>query len=216
MTLHHSQQTDLDHLLPFDIIEYCRFDRFDFKILLTATPAQGRWPTVKIWLDGKVLLSSTVEEQLEYTYSETLDMNLSEKILEIEYVGKTDKDTVTNDTGSIVENQSLTVKQVIVNGIDIIANETIYRFGNYTMDLPPEKRAYYIEHGYSVEPTHSLDMFENGHWRMHFPIPITTNIVKLKATQELHEKWPDPDLLNAIVDTVNNIRRLEQKLKEQQ
>lgn len=215
MTLHRSLQTDLDHLLPDGIIDYCRFDRFDFKLAFISTPAAGRWPTVKIWLDGVELASATVEGSWEYSYTETLDMDLSNKVLEIEYVGKTENDTITDDTGAIVENQSLIVKEVTVNGIDIIDNQTIYRFGNYTMDLPPEKRAYYIEHGYSVEPTHSLDMFENGHWRMTFPLPITTNIVKLKATQELHEKWPDPDLLNAIVDTVNNIRRLEQKLQEQ-
>jgi hypothetical protein len=215
MSLHHSQQTNLDHLLPEGITDYCRFDRFDFQLELSSTSAEGRWPTVNVWIDGKLAHSSKVIKQHEYTYSEILDMSLDAKVLEIEYADKTNQDTTTDADGEILENQSLTIKQLIVNGIDLIQNQTLYRLGDYTMYLPPEKRAYYIEHGYSVEPTHSLTMFENGKWRITMPLPITTNIVKLKAVQELHEKWPDPELLNAIVDTVNNIRRLEKLIKEQ-
>ena len=214
MPLHQTQQTNLDYLLPDNIVDYCRFDKFDFKISLLATPAQDRWPEVKIWLDDKLLQSSYVNGQYEYSYSEILDMLLEAKVLEIEYAGKTAADTITDEHDNIVENQSLTIEQIVVNGIDLIQNQTLYRLGDYTMDLSPEKRAYYIKHGYSITPTHSLTMFENGKWSINIPIPITTSIVKLKAVQACHEKWPDPDLLNAIVDTVNNIRCLEGLLKE--
>jgi hypothetical protein len=119
MSLHHSQQTDLDHLLPEGITDYCRFDRFDFQIELSSTSAEGRWPTVNVWIDGKLAHSSKVIKQHLYTYSEILDMSLDAKVLEIEYAGKTNEDTTTDADGEILENQSLTINQLIVNGIDL-------------------------------------------------------------------------------------------------
>lgn len=217
MPLHRSQQTNLDYLLDPDIIDYCQFDRFDLKLTLTATDADRRWPGIRIWVDGQVIADQQIADGIfEFEYAQKVDMNCNNKVLEIEYYGKTDQDTITDTTGNIVQNQSVTIERLLINDIDIIENDTMYQLGNYTAELSPEKRAYYIEHGYSVEPTHSLTMYENGRWRLTIPLPVLTAIVKLKAKQETHEKWPDPDLLNAIVDTVNNIRSLEQKLKEQQ
>lgn len=217
MPLHRSQQTNLDHLLDPEIIEYCRFDRFDLKLTLTATDADCRWPGIRIWNDGKIIADQSVTDGIfEFEYNEIVDMSRSNKVLEIEYYGKTDQDTITDSSGNIIQNQSLTIERLLINDIDIIENSTMYQLGNYTAELSPEKRAYYIEHGYSVEPTYSLNMFENGRWRLTIPLPILTTLVKLKAVQEAHEKWPDPELLNSIVTTVNNIRLLEKQLKEQQ
>lgn len=215
MKLHSSLQHKLDYLLPDDIVEYCRFDRFDFMLRLAGTPAAGRWPEINIRLDGKIIASSRVKEQgFDFEYSEKLDMSLTHKILEIEYVGKTNDDTVVDSQGTILENQSLTIEELVVNGIDIIANNTMPELGNYTMNLDPGKLAYYQEHGYSIEPTTDLDMYENGVWRLILPIPIITHIAKIKNKLDPHEKWPDPDLLDDIITTIQDIRKLEQKLKE--
>jgi len=212
---HYSQQTNLDYLIPTDIIDYCRFDRFDFSLKFSGTPAAGRWPELQILVDGQPVATAQCDNTgFEFQYSEKLDMSLSHKVLEIKYVEKTNKDTVVDSQGNILENQSLSIKELLINGIDIIDNETMPLLGSYTMDLDPDKLAYYQQHGLSVEPTHSLDMYENGTWRLTLPIPITTSIAKLKNKDDPHEKWPDLNLLNDIVNTVKDIRILEQQLKE--
>lgn len=215
MPLHRSQQTKLDYLIPADLIEYCRFDSFDFRLNLTATSARGNWPTVKIWLDKKLIASGTVGiDGFEYSYAEQLDMSLSRKVLEIEYVGKTNNDTVVDATGNILENQSLSISSLIVNKVDIVNNDIIQMLGNYTMNLDPEKLKYYQENNISLEPTTDLDMYENGYWQLTFPIPIVTNLAKIKNKEDPNEKWPDPVLIGEIVNTIHDIRQLEQKLKE--
>jgi hypothetical protein len=215
MPLHSSQQTNLDYLIPPDLIEYCRFDRFDFRLNLVASSARGHWPTVKVWVDGKLTASGVVDNNgFECVYEEQLDMTLATKVLEIEYTGKTNGDTVVDDHGNILENQSLSIKSLIVNRVDIVNNDIIQQLGNYTMALDPEKLKYYQENNLSTEPTDSLDMYENGCWRMTFPIPIVTNLSKIKNQIDPRVQWPDPILIGEIVNTIHTIRALEKKLKE--
>jgi hypothetical protein len=216
MKLHHSLQTELDYLLPNDIVEYCRFDRFDFVLRLIGTPAGNRWPKVKIWVDGKLIAQHRVESNgFNFEYSEQLDMSLTSKTLEIEYTEKTNKDTIVDCNGNILENQSLTIVDLIVNSVDIIANNTMPIMGNYTMNLDLEKLVHYQAHGYNTEPTDNLDMYENGRWQLIFPIPVTTHIAKIKNEQDPHKKWPDTALLKDIITTITDIRKLEKQLKEQ-
>jgi hypothetical protein len=215
MTLHSSQQTNLDYLIPQDLIEYCEFDQFNFGLSLTATSARNRWPTVKVWLDGKLIASDIVDNHgFEYRYSERLDMSLSAKVLEIEYNGKNDEDTVVDQHGNILENQSLSIRSLIVNRVDIINNDIIQQLGSYTRSFSPEKLKYYEQNNLSTEPTDSLDMYENGRWRMTFPIPIVTNLSKIKNKIDPQVQWPDPILIGEIVNTIHAIRDLEKQLKE--
>jgi hypothetical protein len=141
-------------------------------------------------------------------------MSLSAKVLEIEYNGKNDEDTVVDQHGNILENQSLSIRSLIVNRVDIINNDIIQQLGSYTRSFSPEKLKYYEQNNLSTEPTDSLDMYENGRWRMTFPIPIVTNLSKIKNKIDPQVQWPDPILIGEIVNTIHAIRDLEKQLKE--
>ena len=128
--------------------------------------------------------------------------------LKIEYYGKNNEDTVTGADGNIIENQSLEIKKILVNGVDIVADNLYTRLGSYNMFLDDQKRQYYQAHGYSIGPSHSLHMFENGCWQLDFDMPILQNLVKLNTHQQAHEKWPDPELLLEIYSAINTIKGL--------
>jgi hypothetical protein len=173
-----------------------------------------RWPNIRIWLDGQLILNQSVQNgQLEFDYKGRVDMQKDQVVLEIEYYGKTDNDTCVNDHGQIVQNQSVTIENLLINNVDVVENRIIYLLGNYTAELSTEKLAYYIKHGYHVGPSHSLAMHENGRWRLAIKLPILTNFIRMVSPQEAHEKWPDPELLNNIITTASNIRKLEQQIK---
>lgn len=215
MRLHKSQRTDLDYLLDNTVIEYCNFDRFDLNLVLSSTPAEKRWPTVKIWMDTELVAEKTVANgKWHFDFSTKVDLERDHVCLEIEYVDKTDRDTVIDAQGSIVQNQSVTIEKIFVNDVDLLETNMIYTLGHYTPELSPEKTAYYLKQGYSIEPSHTLTMYENGRWQMRMPLPISTNFVRTMAKQEAHEKWPDPELLTNIIKTVNTIRDLERKIKK--
>lgn len=216
MPLHKSQQTNLDYLLDPSIIEYCKFDRFNLKLRLSATAVDQRWPSINIWMNDKLITDLVVTNgSSEFEYNTIVDACQDQIVLEIEYHGKTNDDTVADPTGKIVQNQSVTIEQILVNNVDIIETNIIYQLGNYTAELSQEKREYYIKHGYSIEPSQVLTMYENGRWKLKMSVPVLTGFVKMITKQESHEKWPDSELLNNIIDTVKNIKNLERKIKEQ-
>jgi hypothetical protein len=214
MKLHKSQQTDLDFLMPLEILDLCQFDRFDLDLELVGVSANGRNPSVKIWIDNQLVADQLIHSVTHFKFNKILDLTTDRINIRIEYYNKTDADTIVDSDGNITETQSLTLSRITINGVDIIKSNLIYRLGNYTMNLSPEKYKYYTNHGFNTGPTHSLGMYENGAWNLNMKIPILTNFVRLESFQELHEKWPNPELLMAIFNLISEIRTLEKTINE--
>ena len=200
-------QSYLDFLIPEQILRKINSNNLEVQIKFRATAAQARWPWVRVWLNSQLIANQPMVSDNSVTFSS--DMVDSQAQLKIEYYGKTNNDTITDATGQIVENQSLEIKQITVNGVDIVANNLYTSLGSYHMYLDDQKREYYLTHGYSTGPSHSLHMFENGHWQLEFDLPVLSNLVQLKTQQQAHEKWPDPELLLEIYSTINTIKELE-------
>jgi hypothetical protein len=203
---------NLDFLIPEHIIDQCRLNHFDLLIGVRGIPVQSRYPTVKVRVNSSVIYDAPAVDYIEIPFNCVGDVGSYQVI--VEYYNKKDSDTVVNDQGHIIENQHVKIVKIVVNEVDIVQSQIIYNLGNYTKNLTKEQTAYYVEHGYDVGPTHSLEMYENGYWTLNFKMPVLPEFIKLKKTHIKHEKSWFYDLNHRIYDTINNIRAIEKKINQ--
>jgi len=202
---------NLDFLIPKDIFAQCQLNHFNLKIGLQGYSAQGRYPNVRVKVNNTVIYDEPTVDYVEVLFDNVADIAGYQVI--IEYHGKTNNDTVVDNQGHIVENQHVKIVKILVNEVDIIPSQIIYNLGNYTKNLTNEQKEYYLEHGYDVGPTHSLEMYENGQWTLDFKMPVLPEFIRLKKTHIKHESpWID-NINYKIYDTINNIRAIEKKVK---
>lgn len=203
-----------DHLIPDEILKSCELDRLDIAVTVTARPCQGRWPRVEIMIDRQTQVIGTVDGELQWHTQGTSENTAVE--LSIVYHDKTNQDTLVDDQGNILENQCLTLERVTVNGVDLVSTGLIYQFGEYRMDLAPDKLAYYRDNALSTEPSHSLTMWETGVWTVTLPIPVLPALIQRQSRYQPHERWISEDIYQQVYDCIQDIRDLETQLKEKQ
>jgi hypothetical protein len=202
---------NLDFLIPKDIVAQCRLNNFDLKLGLQGNPAQNRYPNMRVKVNDDVIYDAPVVGYVEVPFTAVEDIDSYQVI--IEYHSKTNNDTVVDNQGHIVQNQHVKIVKIIVNEVDIVPSQIIYNLGNYTKNLSDEQKEYYLEHGYDVGPTHSLELYENGQWTLNFKMPVLPEFIKLKKTHIKHESpWID-NITHKIYDTINNIRSIEKRIK---
>lgn len=205
--------SDIDHLIPAEIIAAAQFDRFDLQIVLQGSKANNVYPSVNIWIDQTCVWSGQVIGCCDISYTTEFDIDKPTVQIKIEMV---DKDAVLGtkvDTlGNIIEDQSVTIEQIIINDIDIVANGTVYQFGHYHLNLTADQTQYFTDHGISVAPSHTLTMHSNGQWRLTLGLPATRFIAKTVSPQRGDMKWPDNELMIKMLETCNKINQL-QKIK---
>jgi len=200
----------LDFLIPDHILELCQLDKFDLSIHLVATAANNQYPLIRVKINDKIIFDEQCRAVTEIHHLLTSKDPVQ---VTVEYYGRTDKDTVVDSEGNIVENQHLELTKIVVNDVDIVKNSIIYNLGNYTKNLSLEQIQYYSDHGIETGPTHSLSMYENGVWTLNFKMPILTQFAKFKAFEDDTEKsWVD-NLNYKIFNTINIVRDLEKQIK---
>jgi hypothetical protein len=203
----------LDRLIPAHILEQCKLDRVEFEIELEGHAARDRWPEVELYFDNQLLIKDTVKESWKWSHNQGIDQGL-DLFFQIRYSNKGANDTVVNDLGEIVENQGLVIKSLIVNGVNLVQSNLIYTLGQYHMDLDPFKREYFIAHGFDVGPTHSLRMFENGHWDLSFKTPINTQLCSLKSHMNEYDRPFEKDILQKLYDKFLGVRELQTQIQQ--
>ena len=205
----------IDYLIPDEIIDACCLDQFDIELVVYGHCAGNLFPAMRIWINDGLVWQGTVTDQQTIKVQQSLDINQQQVQLRIEYHGKDDQTCVkVDEQGNIVENQFLSIKALIINGINLMSNQSIYNFGKYYMTLSSEKQKYFLEHNHDIHPNHSLDMYENGEWRLDFGVPVTRFIAKTVSPQRSQIKWPDNDLLINIIEKCDRIEQLQKKLAE--
>ena len=204
--------SDLDFLIPDSILALINENQIDLKIGLRPESAKNSWPSVRIFINNQIVKDQLIDQPTVIDHSLS-NSNTDALELKIEYYGKTDRDTVTNDLGEIIENQSVTIESFTVNGIDLIKNHAIYRLGHYTKILSETTLQYFKDHGIDYGPSHSLYMSENGHWSLSFRLPITKFLIELIAIKKPHESNLTDSYLLEIHNTVGRIRQLEKRKK---
>lgn len=201
---------DLDFLIPVTILHRMQLDQFDFVLNLSARSCNGCWPSVRVKVENKIVFDGTVIENQQVRYNSKVN-NANEINVCISYYNKKDTDTIVDSTGQIIENQSLEITELTVNGIDLVKTQIIYNLGMFYQDLLPAKQQYFIDHGFDIGPSHTLLMCENGDWRLKFQVPIMQHFVRYKASQAPSERWPNPELLLEMYELIQDIRRLTKK-----
>ena len=189
-------------LIPPQILIPLTSHTVDLEIHLVGKQAKSSWPSVKISIDQKEIYNGIVIE--EQTISAKTNTN-EEFSIQIEYYGKKDFDTVSDDNGIIIENQSIEIKKIIVNNVDLIKTKLIYKnIGCYTMLLTPYKEQELKKYNQSTEPSTNLTMYENGIWKINLKQPLYTFLSSLWYTHEDAEIVDIPKIKQEIHDRLNN------------
>jgi len=198
----------LDFLIPPGILSLIDEDKLELAISLSATSARGVWPRARIWLDDVIIDDQQINKHATINYK--LPKKLKDTvILKIEYLDKTSDHTVVDESGQIIENQSLNIDSLFINNVDVVKTQIIYKLGVYTRILSESTLQYFRDHGIDYGPSHSLTMTENGSWDINLTFPVTKQIIELTAIRKKHELWLDDDILSEINDTINQIRNAQ-------
>ena len=192
--------------LPTEVLEIMPGNTVELDLELAACECQGKWPTVEIWLgnnqvyNGPIIKSKIIKTRLEL--SETLTS------LKIIMYGKTDKDTLVDNYGNIIQNQSLHLCKLLLNGVDVIKNKFVYK-GIFKMLLSEQKTRFFEDNDIATEVT-DYNFYENGTWTLLLQLPILTGIVKTVATTEMYEKIDYSDSMSDIINKINTLTRKTQ------
>lgn len=160
----------------------------DLEFALRGESAQGRWPCVKLSVDGHVLHQGPVDGLCTFKYSSRSQLEQKSCIIKVEYYNKSNNDTCVDSNGSIVENQCVHIESIVVNGVDVVKTNAIHNIGSYTMNLDLEKYNYFLKNNIQVSPTTSTHMFENGVWQIDLKLPLLSFLTGLQSYTEPWEQ----------------------------
>ena len=195
-----------EQLIPKQILDLMALDQFDLTIVLDGTAANSKHPMARVSVNDVVINDGPVEGQKTINFSTRFAADTETVTVKIEHYDKDDLVTARDSQGNILENQSVTLTSILVNGVDIIKTGIIYNLGHYYQNLSEDKKEYFLANNIDIGPTHSLSMHENGHWLLEFKLPAMTNLIKFVSRYEEHEKWPNADLMDQYY---HRIKRLE-------
>jgi hypothetical protein len=192
--------------LPTEVLEIMPGNTVELDLELAACECQGKWPTVEIWLgNNQVYNGPIIKSKIIKTRLELLENLTSLKII---MYGKTDKDTLVDNYGNIIQNQSLHLCKLLLNGVDVIKNKFVYK-GIFKMLLSEQKTRFFEDNNIATEVT-DYNFYENGTWTLLLQLPILTGIVKTVATTEMYEKIDYSDSMSDIIDKINTFTRKTQ------
>lgn len=202
-------QSELDFLIPEEILDKINSSQLLLELDFESQAADIRWPSIRVIVDDEICVEKTLSCNDSIAINTKLKKNQS--VVKIEYFGKTAQDTVIDHHGVIIANQHIKITKILVNKVDIIKHNLYTKLGHYCMNLDEQKQKYYVKHGYSLEPSHSLQMFENGYWQFNLEAPVLGQLVQLTAYKSPHEKWPNSELLFKIYNAINTSELIKTK-----
>ena len=132
----------------------------------------------------------------------TASINITDPSTELVVVmyGKTEQDTIVGTDGNILQNQSLHISKLILNGVDIIKNKFVYK-GSFKMILSAQKIEFFKNNNIATK-TADYNFYENGTWTLPLELPILTGLVRAVSTTEAYEKI---DYYSTMADIINKI-----------
>jgi len=204
---------ELQQFLSDNLIKMLDFEKFELHLELQGYSCNDRFPLVAISVN-KVLEFESVVQNQTIKIAKTFDPQTKNIAVDICYKDKTDLDTKVNCDGVIEQNQSVKIVNCMVNGVDLISNDIIYKLGQYTKNLLPQQKEYFISNNIDTGPTHNLWMNENGVWSLNFGFPVLPELCKKVFIKELHQKSYDENFYNEMYQRIQNIQQLEQLVAE--
>jgi hypothetical protein len=186
-------------------------DLIDICVVVQGFECLQRWPKIKISVDNHIVYCDQVVGLQKINYKCNASRDQKKCVIKIDYFDKTDLDTDVDLQGNIVSNQSVSINELWINGVDIIKTRAIHQnIGNYTMTLSPQKYQHFVNHGINVDPTTSTHMFENGQWYVELELPLLST---LTAKHNFTEAWEKVNL-TSIVDSLYQQLKICQDLEK--
>lgn len=208
-------RTTLADHLPKHILSMVGFENFNLEITLQGYSCNDIFPMVEIFINKQLEFASRIDHRT-ISLNKKFDATIKQVTVDICYLGKTNADTRVDHLGQIIENQSLEITGLILNGVDIISTQAIYNLGNYVKHLSEEKKTYFLEHGIDIGPSHSLHMFENGIWNINLGFPILPELCKIMSVDEVHQKSSNYSQFDEMYQRIQHIKQLEQLIAEKE
>jgi len=188
-----------DRLLDSNIKSKINLRNIDIDLELISKDCESRWPGCRVSIDDYEIFNGKVVNSQEIVTSYNSQKDTAN--INIEYYGKTNFDTKTNEQGTIISNQILSINQFKLNGVDIIKNGLIYK-AIFQMNLDPAKQEYFSKH--NIETVHhDYHFYENGIWSLQIQIPVLTYIINTTKHLETFERTPYNDIMMTIMDKLD-------------
>lgn len=194
--------------IPPDIVSLMPNGQVIMSLELTARDCNGRWPNAEVLLgDYSIYCGPIIKSKIIVANLEVVDT--STKLI-IRIHGKTNNDTVTDEYGNILQNQSAHLSQLTLNDVDIVKDGAIkhkvaYK-GVFQMLVDAEKMNFFNKNNISTEVT-DYNFYENGTWTLPLDLPILTGLVRAVATTEAYEKIDYHSTISDIINKINNFTK---------
>ena len=185
-------------------------DRIDIRIVAQGFEIKSKWPTARITVDGNCVYDGPIDERKEVHYQSQALPGQKSCVIDIEYYGKVDLDNELDADGNLVKTQSLSLKEIWINDVNIIKTGAIYQdVGYYRMHLTDAQIEYFKGKGKLLGDSLSIHMFENGVWHLDIELPLLSTLSKKNAVVE---KWEDVDIrpmLEELLQRIDVCKKLE-------
>jgi len=128
-------------------------------------------PSLKVLLNGHILLESVIEQNSTLTVSYDKSILKEKNILELERYGKTIEDTVLDAENNVVQDQYLSISDLIINQIEL--GNIIYR-GRFFPEYPEPWATQQKENDVTLPEyfSPSTDFNHNGVWKLEWEEPF--------------------------------------------
>ena len=189
-------------------------ERIDISVVVEGVAVQQRHPHIAITVDSTIVFDGAVIDTQQFDYHSTAVAGQTMCVIDIEYYNKSDNDTIVDDQGNIIANQSILIKEIWINGVDIIKTGAIHQnIGHYTMTLPVHKYQYFVDNGISTSPTTNTHMFENGVWHLELDLPLLSTLTAKHNFVEPWEQFDVSTLVGSIATQLELCKTLEKEIK---
>jgi hypothetical protein len=196
-------QSTIADLIPGSILEKINNTKAVIKITLSSTPADQRWPMVRLIIDGQVVANQLVKNSTVITHVLEFPVGQQSTTIKLEYYNKQDNDTIVDSDGNILENQLVIIDDIEIDNISLISTKVIYHMPGYVMQLSDSKSKFFAENNISTDASQSLIMAENGSWTMIFELPIIAHICKINTLYDPEEIKVNQELVDRLYRLVS-------------
>lgn len=120
--------------------------QIQIQIQLCGRPSRNNYPDIDLVLNEKMLFSGQVIDIQNFVFNTHTSRELNS--LEIFHKNKTNQDTVVNNDGVIVEDRSIEIKALTINGRQV--KDTVLYNSPFYVDWPANIREDYIKQNQTV------------------------------------------------------------------
>lgn len=150
---------------------------YQVTVALVGSPANSRYPQVRLLVNGTVIWSGSVNEKTVLTFP---SLYVVENFfnLQIEYYGKTDNDTVIKDD-KIAENQSVRINGITINDVNIVGYD-LMAYSSTDYSLTDSQQAAYNSNGFQWKNVKTDTLWDNGIWKLSLDKPVIASLIRQK------------------------------------